>query len=98
MQAVCTHNLSGIPLHEQVFYRGAGETSYMDYDQEELESGLTASFHEMSEPEFNGKWCRVWYVQPPRFEVPYPYAVLATSPCIHSVGYAPAQRIVATRV
>jgi hypothetical protein len=45
----------------QVFHNGAGETSYLDYDQEELESGLTACFHEMSEPEFKGHWCRVWF-------------------------------------
>jgi hypothetical protein len=37
------------------------DLSYFNYDHDQLETGLTSSFHEMSEPEFKDNWCRVWY-------------------------------------
>uniref|UniRef100_A0A061QMJ2 DUF3531 domain-containing protein n=1 Tax=Tetraselmis sp. GSL018 TaxID=582737 RepID=A0A061QMJ2_9CHLO len=44
----------------QVFHHASGDTSYFDYDHEELDSGLTSCFHEMSELQFNGHWARTW--------------------------------------
>mmetsp|Transcript_1680 Transcript_1680/g.4354 ORF Transcript_1680/g.4354 Transcript_1680/m.4354 type:complete len:370 (+) Transcript_1680:216-1325(+) len=46
--------------NQQLFHNATGDVSFYDYDHEQLESGLSASFHEMSEPEFKDNWCRVW--------------------------------------
>jgi len=47
-------------MNLQVFHNGAGDTSFLDYEHDDLESGMTSCFHEMSEPEFKGKWGRIW--------------------------------------
>ncbi|KAK9818273.1 hypothetical protein WJX72_009883 [[Myrmecia] bisecta] len=47
-------------MNLQVFHKGSDESSYMDYDAEECESALQAFFHDMSNLETQGNWCRCW--------------------------------------
>lgn len=47
-------------MNLQLFEMATADLSYFNYDHDQLETGLTSSFHEMSEPEFKDNWCRVW--------------------------------------
>ncbi len=59
------HNETVVRGWRQVFTSaedGEDDVSFMKYNAEELETGLDAMFHDMSNTEQNGRWLRTWCV------------------------------------
>lgn len=59
------------PVDGQVFSGaedGEDDVSFMEYNTEELETGMDATFHDMSNLEQKGHWLRIWSppAAPPR--------------------------------
>lgn len=48
------------PLNSQAFYAAGEDMSYMDYDAEECDTGMQATFHDMSQMELQDNWARCW--------------------------------------
>lgn len=47
-------------LNSQAFYAAGEDMSYMDYDAEECDTGMQATFHDMSQMELQDNWARCW--------------------------------------
>lgn len=44
----------------QAFYGASEDMSYMEYDADDLESAMQATFHDMSQMELQDNWARCW--------------------------------------
>ncbi|KAL3144930.1 hypothetical protein ABBQ32_003437 [Trebouxia sp. C0010 RCD-2024] len=44
----------------QAFYAASEDMSYMDYDAEECDTGMQATFHDMTQMELQDNWARCW--------------------------------------
>lgn len=48
------------PVDLQAFYGASEDMSYMEYDADDLESAMQATFHDMSQMELQDNWARCW--------------------------------------
>lgn len=46
----------------QVYHAVGEDLNYLDYEEEGLEALEPACFHDMSNLESNGRWCRCWCI------------------------------------